>query len=242
MKKVFNLSIILAVLTAALTFSSCGGDEDAAEITITFNSNGQFASGDVVLATITSLDEKLTSIELWSGGSKLKNLTIPAEANGVYVLNIPGLDDGSYTLKVTSKTGAEQKDFRVGTPLPPTAPIVTSFTANAGDIYAYEYDGVPMGGFMIDEVAADGAGFKVSFFIGPDMTEYTPVVLSYTGKSFLTTNFTTKTGAEASVNTGADLLMYLDGTSKTINAGQLATFNGGAVAGTAKVTKFQKQN
>ena len=129
MKKVFSLSIILAVLAAAMTFSSCSkDDEDAAVITIQFNQDGKFDSGETVVATITSKDEKLTSIELWeAGGAKLKNLTIPSEKDGVYVLTIVELEDGNYTLKVASKTGANSGNFKVG-----KDPVVPTFPATLG--------------------------------------------------------------------------------------------------------------
>ena len=114
MKKALNLSVIFAVLMAAFSFSSCSKDEDAATITIHFNQNGEFGSGDAAVATITSLDESLKTIELWSEGSKLKNIEIPNDNDGVYVVSIPELEDGAYLLKVTSSTGAAEKDFTVG--------------------------------------------------------------------------------------------------------------------------------
>ncbi|MDR1729175.1 MAG: hypothetical protein LBR52_00730 [Prevotellaceae bacterium] len=110
MKKVLNLSVILAVLMAAFSFSSCGkDDENAAKISIEIETTTTNA-----IVVISSPDEKLSTIELWENGSKLKNIDIPAEVNGIYTVTITQLTDGEYTLKATSNSGAAEKKFTIG--------------------------------------------------------------------------------------------------------------------------------
>jgi len=123
MKKVFNLSVILAVLVAAFTFSSCGKDkEDAAVITVKFDQGGTFGSGDNVTGTITSADEDLTKVTLFNedGSARLNwtsfnALPILKGKDGAYTIVIPSLPDGKYSLQAFSKTGdSGKKDFTVG--------------------------------------------------------------------------------------------------------------------------------
>ncbi len=134
MKKVFNLSVILAVLIAAFSFTSCSDDDDdAAQITITFNQNGKFASGDDVTGKIVSAEEDLTKVVILLNGNAVKTITkfnslpILKGDNGVYTMVIDGLVDGSYTLRAESKTGESSAAFTVG-----SAVNYTSFTAVVG--------------------------------------------------------------------------------------------------------------
>jgi|GEM_PF-2193894 len=113
-----------------------------------------------------------------------------------------------------------------------------SFEAAAGNTYAYEHNGVPAGTFTIVSVTADGGGFSVT--ISNYSTGYSATI-SYTGNSFLTTNFQTLSGIEVSSGSqSSNLLLYLEGTSRIIKAGQLATFYNGNT-NLAKITKFAKQ-
>lgn len=120
MKKVFNLSIILAVLAAAFTFSSCGKDkEDSAQITITFNQSGTFGEGDAVTGTISSPDEDLTKVVILKDGNAVKTITsfkelpIMKGTDGKYTIFIDGLTPGDYNLRAESKTGESSKGFSI---------------------------------------------------------------------------------------------------------------------------------
>lgn len=112
MKKVFNLSVILAVLASALTFTSCGEDEDAPAVAIKVETSETNA-----FVTVTC-DEDLTAVELWQDGSKLKNIDLKSgvEVENTTTFTIPGLTNGAkYMVKVTCEgNGAGEKEFTVG--------------------------------------------------------------------------------------------------------------------------------
>jgi len=111
---------------------------------------------------------------------------------------------------------------------------LTSFDAVAGDVYAYEHDGIPAGFFTVTEVSPDVSGFRVVL----NFNGTTSVTLSYTGNSFLTTGIQVLTGAQVGLQTN-NLLLYLEGTTKTVKAGQLASFFPNP--NDAKITKFAKK-
>ena len=135
MKKVFNFSVILAVLAAALTFSSCSKDEDY-KLTIKFDRSGKFESGDKVTGTVTS-SKGLKSAAILkvteSGGETTVEQTtkfdqssfvIDKKSNDEYSIDKSGLADGNYKLKVTDKDGNETTEpFKVG-----EDPIVVEYT------------------------------------------------------------------------------------------------------------------
>ena len=120
MKKVFNLSVILAVLMAAFTFTSCGDDDDdAAQITINFNSNGVFLCGDDVTGNIQSYEEELTKVTILENRSAIKTYTsfksLPIMGqSGLYSIIIFGLSYGSYTMRAESKTVDTSANFTIG--------------------------------------------------------------------------------------------------------------------------------
>lgn len=112
MKKVFNLSVILAVLASALTFTSCGDDDDdAPEILIDVQT---VASTAVINITC---DEDLTSVALWKGGSKLKDLDLKdgLEKENKTVFTVVDLKDGDYKVKVACEgNGEAEEKFTIG--------------------------------------------------------------------------------------------------------------------------------
>lgn len=112
MKKVFNLSVILAVLASALTFTSCGDDDDdAPEILIDVQT---VASTAVINITC---DEDLTSVALWKGGSKLKDLDLKdgLEKENKTVFTVVDLKDGDYKVRVACEgNGEAEEKFTIG--------------------------------------------------------------------------------------------------------------------------------
>lgn len=112
MKKVFNLSVILAVLASALTFTSCGDDEDAPAVGIKVETTATNA-----IVTVTC-DEDLTSVELWKDGGKIKNIDLKSglENGNETTFTITGLENGvKYVVKVACENnGAGEKEFTVG--------------------------------------------------------------------------------------------------------------------------------
>lgn len=112
MKKVFNLSVILAVLASALTFTSCSDDDDdAPEILIDVQT---VASTAVINITC---DEDLTSVALWKGGSKLKDLDLKdgLEKENKTVFTVVDLKDGDYKVRVACEgNGEAEEKFTIG--------------------------------------------------------------------------------------------------------------------------------
>jgi hypothetical protein len=113
MKKVFNLSVILAVLASALTFTSCGDDDDdAPQILIDVQT---VASTAVINITC---DEDLTSVALWKGGSKVKDLNLKEgveKGENKTVFTLVDLEDGDYKVKVACEGNGEGEEvFTIG--------------------------------------------------------------------------------------------------------------------------------
>lgn len=112
MKKVFNLSVILAVLASALTFTSCSDDDDdAPEILINVQTVASTAVIDI------TCDEDLTSVALWKGGSKLKDLNLKegVEKENKTVFTLLNLEDGDYEVRVACEgNGEAEEKFTIG--------------------------------------------------------------------------------------------------------------------------------
>ncbi|MDR0873567.1 MAG: hypothetical protein LBN27_08935 [Prevotellaceae bacterium] len=240
MKKVFNLTVLLAALMTAFVFSSCSKDDDATvSISLTKTT---LTVGEALTGKITTTD-KLASVTILRDGQTIAGYPLTSfgtgkpitGTDGTYIIYVEGLTAGNYTIRATDKNNKEANaSFTVGGPA--IVYDLTSFTAAEGDSYAYSYDGKDAGTFTITEVDADGEGFKIVLNNGNSVT----IGYATPNKSFLTKDFTAISGADAAANSGATLLLYLEGKTKTIKAGQLATFSAGAVASTAKETKFAK--
>ena len=118
MKKVFNLSVILAVLMAAFTFSSCSKDEEW-NIDINLDNNSKFNEGSVVTGAITS-DNKIETIKIevkegaiWQPYETIQKGNFSGwgitENDGTYSLRIPGISAGDYTIQAIDKNGNESR-------------------------------------------------------------------------------------------------------------------------------------
>jgi len=112
MKKVFNLSVILAVLASALTFTSCSDDDDdAPEILINVQTVASTAVIDI------TCDEDLTSVALWKGGSKVKDVDLKdgLEKENKTVFTLLNLEDGDYKVRVACEgNGEAEESFTIG--------------------------------------------------------------------------------------------------------------------------------
>ena len=157
MKKVFNLSVILAVLMAAFSFTSCSDDDDdAAKIDIKVETTTTSA-----IVAITS-EEDLTAVELWQNGSKSKNITVKDGSAkgkaGVNTYTITGLENGKkYTIKATSESGAAEKEFTVGSNDEEEEGDLEynkdELSVKAGDVIFYQH-GSQLGQFTVVEASA----------------------------------------------------------------------------------------
>jgi hypothetical protein len=222
MKKVFNLSIILAVLTATFSFTSCGNDDDAASIKIEFLGGPAYAVGAPVVAKITCV-EKITSIDLFKGDAKQKSIEVPKESkdgdNFVYLVNIVSeAEVGNYSIQVKSKTGDNKGSFTVTDGEGDKVYQYIELGNNTGDVvvgktYAYEQGSIE-GEFTITE-ASDG---KVVFTLENNKT----ITLSDAGTSYLTTSLNAIGQTDAVANPGSVLLILKSG-SKVIASGKQAT-------------------
>ena len=195
MKKVFNLSVILAVLMAAFSFTSCSDDDDdAAKIDIKVETTTTSA-----IVAITS-EEDLTAVELWQNGSKSKNITVKDGSAkgkaGVNTYTITGLENGKkYTIKATSESGAAEKEFTVGSNDEEgdddTEFTADEYTVKAGDVIEYEH-GALFG--EIEVVSASTEAIVVKVNGGSEQT------LSDAGTSYLSIMGAAinKAGADAS--------------------------------------------
>lgn len=185
MKKVFNLSVILAVLAAAFSFTSCSDDDDdAASVKISVESAVSSA-----IVTITS-DEDLTAVELWQNGSKIKNIDVKSGTNKgkatVNVYTIIDLKNGEkYTVKASTETGASEKAFTVGVNEPEgegdgdVTCDKDELSVKAGDVIFYTH-GSSMGQYEVKEASAES--ITLVSVLGSE------IVISDAGKSYISVN------------------------------------------------------
>lgn len=116
MKKVFNLSVILAVLASALTFTSCSDDDDEATITITGTEN----AGEYVISAEAEIDEIAIYKESGDNESKMTSeseaLTKAAKGQTTFLVNFSLFGEGTYKMSVKDKEGREEikKNIKVG--------------------------------------------------------------------------------------------------------------------------------
>jgi uncharacterized protein (TIGR02145 family) len=94
-------------------------DETPATITIQLDKDGSFESGEYVMGKIISAEEDLTKVVVLKDGVVVKTITSFKEMpilkgnDGEYIVVIPGLADGSYTLRAESKTGENSASFTI---------------------------------------------------------------------------------------------------------------------------------
>lgn len=97
MKKVFNLSVILAVLMAAFSFTSCSDDDDDAKIEFS-----KSADGKSVTITAEAGIQKI-EIEPVSAAGSVKDVTGSAKGETTYKFSLENYEDGKYKITVTDK-------------------------------------------------------------------------------------------------------------------------------------------
>ena len=228
MKKVFNLSIILAALTAALTFSSCGNDDDkeAPEIVI-----GSITETGVYGQILT--DSDLKSVDLQQDGrsvtgwpkSDFKDAGQPISGkDGNYNINISGLTPGTkYKLVAVDK--ADKQDSKEFTTLG-GAPVIDwpsgTNTITANGTYYYK-QGTTIGQLVVSSLSATSV--KVS------LDGKAEVTLSDADMSYLLNDGTASKQAGVNADNfllakknGVAVLVDVDGLSTTIAGAQTVTF------------------
>lgn len=185
MKKVFNLSVILAVLMAAFSFTSCTDDDDDANISIKVSST---AAGDAAYVTVTADD--IESIMVGQNGS-LKEISsddLKLAKNGKE-FKISNLTKGQkYTIQVRTKDAQKSVDFVAGQDLDDNGgedgDIVCDkdeVAVKAGDVIYYEH-GSQVGQLTVVEASAASITLETVFG--------SKIVLSDAGTSYLSINST----------------------------------------------------
>jgi len=209
MKKVFNLSVILAVLMAVFSFTSCGNEEEAASVSVKFSNSGTVELGDPIVATITA-DEKIESIELWKNNSRLKSYSqMPTLTNGVATFTIPAADInavGTYELRITTKgNGATNGTFNVIF-IPDFTGAPSKITENG----AYYYkQGTTIGTLVVSNLTT--ASVTVS------LDGKTAVELSDAVASYLMNDGTNSQRANAVANASKVVLAKLSGKAEIVS-------------------------
>jgi hypothetical protein len=224
MKKVFNLSVVLAVLFAAFTFTSCDNDDDdAASITIALNQSGIFTSGDLIAGTITSPDEDLTKVTIMKEGSAVKTYTsfnsLPIQKgnNGVYAISISDVTaTGEYKMIAESKTGREERSFTIQ---PNIDWASGTNTISQNGTYYYK-QGTTTGTLVVSVLTT--ASVAVS------LDGKATVTLSDTGNSYLKKDGTSS--AQSGVNAANFLLAKRNGQAQIVDKDGLTTPIAGAEA------------
>ncbi|MEE1542177.1 MAG: hypothetical protein UF067_06880 [Paludibacteraceae bacterium] len=137
MKKVFNLSVILAVLASALTFTSCGDDDDDATI--------DFIKAEGQNAWTINAEAGIESIELYAvNGDEseyLKEISegITKEAKGKTTYLLKDLEAGTYKVNVTDKDGLKkEKTIEVGAGADVELNWVDEIEVSNGDLVYYK--------------------------------------------------------------------------------------------------------
>lgn len=137
MKKVFNLSVILAVLASALTFTSCSDDDDEATI--------DFIKAEGQNAWTINAEAGIESIELYAvNGDEseyLKEISegITKEAKGETTYLLKDLEAGTYKVNVTDKDGLKkEKTIEVGAGADVELNWVDEIEVSNGDLVYYK--------------------------------------------------------------------------------------------------------
>lgn len=229
MKKVFNLSVILAVLASALTFTSCDDDDDEATITITGTEN----AGEYVISAEAEIDEIAIYKESGDNESKMTSeseaLTKAAKGQTTFLVNFSLFGEGTYKMSVKDKDGREEikKNITVGGAATYNF-SAKSIAVEAGKEYVYSKkagEGAAEGSFKV--TAAEKG--SVTLEIGGKT-----VTLSDAGASWLSNDF--EAWKNADVTSGADVLLCLLKESTNI-AGATESSNE-VISGQASATYF----
>lgn len=181
MKKVFNLSVILAVLASALTFTSCSDDDDEATI--------DFIKAEGQNAWTINAEAGIESIELYAvNGDEseyLKEISegITKEAKGETTYLLKDLEAGKYKVNVTDKDGLKkEKTIEVGAGADVELNWVDEIEVSTGDEVFYKN---AKGQGKISVVKADEASITVKVDGGEDL------IISDKGDSYILPDGTT---------------------------------------------------
>jgi len=229
MKKVLNLSVILAVLVAAFSFTSCGGDEekDAPVISVGLNTNGDLTG------TIKS-DSDLKSVTLERNGNTVTGFPVTSFGvgsmivgkDGSYNVTIPAAlvaTVGNYALIATDKSDLKGTfTFKVEDTPDPIEYKHSQISVVAGNTYGFKQGSIE-GTITIVSIETG----KVVFTLNQSAAQIT---LSDAGTSYLGTNLQPMNQA-AAVASPANVLFCLLSNSTNVASGTLAsntTISGGA--------------
>ena len=122
MKRV-NWFLMVTMISFVAFFASCTTEElTTVEVNLesTTIAKGASVTGTITalggLDKVTLLDEKGSTVSNWPVSSFSDLPILKSNVDGVYTILIPGLADGSYTLRATDKKAVEaNKTFTVGT-------------------------------------------------------------------------------------------------------------------------------
>ena len=250
MKKVFNLSVMLAVLMAMFSFVSCGNKDEEDVLTVSLEKTA-IEDGGVVHGKITATKD-LASVTLLSvvgndettlsGWPVTKFNDFPIlqkkDDKTIYDIKIESLLEGKYKLRAVDKNGKEDsKTFTVG--VVPSNPeyivLGESFEAVANKIYGFRH-GTLEGAFKITVASKGSVTFIRLNLVNDDLEEIgAPITLSDAGTSYFTTDFKAIGIADARKNP-EKVLFLLSKESKTISSGTLAL--DATIKNGAKSTQF----
>lgn len=207
MKKVFNLSVILAVLASALTFTSCSDDDDEATI--------DFIKAEGQNAWTINAEAGIESIELYAvNGDEseyLKEISegITKEAKGETTYLLKDLEAGTYKVNVTDKDGLKkEKTIEVGAGADVELNWVDELEVATGDEVYYKNDEKEG---VIKIVVASTASITVqvdggtAVTIGDGADDHSYVLPNGTTSSFSALNWETSQILVAKVNGAAKL-------------------------------------
>ena len=215
MKKVFNLSIILAVLAAAFTFSSCKEEEEGPAINA-MEMNGFVTGGIVSEAGLKSatLEKDGKTVSGWPLTDFGAGKAVSGSAKEGYTITISGLEAGKYVFIAIDKNDKKDSfEFTVGGGTiqePDWSKGTNTITANG----TYDYkQGTNKGVLVVSNLSAASVTVKLD--------NYTEVVLSDNGDSYLL-----KTGIsspQSGANASNFLLAKSGSEAKIVDADGLKT-------------------
>lgn len=226
-KKIFNLSVILAVLVAAFSFTSCGDDEgEAPEVKVVVA--GEYLSGTIYaengLKEVQLLKDGTTK-QKWESFSS-GDILSKGDDSYVVMINIASLSEGEYVLRAIDKENKQSEGKFTIAGVAYSAKV----TVSAGETYAYRNTSLNKSGeFTVVSAAAGEVKLKFG---------NTEVTLSDGAASYLSKDLEEWDFAVAKEHIG-DILMCLLGGSKDVASATLAASD--VIKGAASATEFAKK-